>query len=197
MMAAVITFILLGLSWRWAYAVGALPAVLVFWIRRSVKEPEKWKEAKERATFGKEMGAMSDLFTDRQLRRRTIAALSMAIAGQAALWGVAFWSVDLVLAVLQPYHLPQFNIDRAKSAVFFAQQVGAMIGIYLFAAFSERTTRRTAFYTWFTLAWISIPTFFWGVAKAGGASFGIFTPLLRAITFTSAFPAGAQSAVHL
>src|SRR5687767_5200372 len=96
MMAAVITFGLAGLSWRWAYFVGALPALLVFWIRRSIKEPEKWTRAKEeQATLGKEMGAIGELFTDPGLRRNTIAALLMAVAGQGALWGVGFWSVDL------------------------------------------------------------------------------------------------------
>src|SRR5687767_5959441 len=101
MMAAVIVFLLAGLSWRWAYAVGALPALLVLWIRRSVKEPEKWKEAKERASFGKEMGNISELITNPVLRRNTIAALMMAVAGQGVLWGIGFWSVDLLLGVLK------------------------------------------------------------------------------------------------
>jgi MFS family permease len=197
MMAAVITGVLSNFSWRWAYAVGALPAVLVFWIRRSVKEPEKWKQAKERASLGNEMGSIGELFSNPLLRRRTIAALMMAIAGQAALWGVGFWSVDLLRAVLEPYHIVAADAKRASSAMFFIQQVGAMLGIYAFASFSERTTRRIAFYAWFTLAWISIPTFFWGVAKAGGVSFGPFTPVLRAITFSAGLPPGAQSAIHL
>ena len=36
MMAAVVTFTLAGLSWRYVYLVGALPALLVVWIRRSL-----------------------------------------------------------------------------------------------------------------------------------------------------------------
>ena len=36
-----------GEAWRWAFAVGALPALLVLWIRRSIREPEKWQEAKQ------------------------------------------------------------------------------------------------------------------------------------------------------
>lgn len=164
MTAAVVTFSLSGVSWRWAYAVGAVPALLVFWIRRSVHEPEKWTEAK---SAGKELGSIAELFREPTLRRNTIAALLMAIAGQGALWGLGFWSVDLLLAVLQPYHLSEGEIARLKSIMFFVQQIGAFIGVYAFAAFSERTNRRIAFFAWYALAWVTVPSFFWGVAIAG------------------------------
>lgn len=197
MMASVVTFALGGLSWRWAYAVGAMPALLVFWIRRSVKEPEKWKQAKAHVPVGKEMGAIGELFRDACLRRNTIAGLLLAVAGQGALWGVAFWSVDLLLSVLQPYHLGDAQAAHAKSVVFFIQQIGAMIGIYAFAAFSERTNRRTAFIVWFILAWASIPAYFWSVARSSGVTFGPFSKLLGVITFSHGLPPGAQVAIQL
>jgi MFS family permease len=197
MMAAVITFALAGLSWRWAYAVGTLPALLVLWIRRSVKEPEKWKEAKAQATFGKEMGSIKELFSDRVLRRNTIAALLMAVAGQGVLWGVAFWSPDLLIGVLNNYNVPKPDVDRAKSVMFFTQQLGAMIGIYLFAAFSEKTSRKTAFFLWFALAWVSIPAYFWGVPKTAGADLGVLGKILGPITFSSGMIPQAASAVQI
>src|SRR5437762_2738734 len=61
MLAAVVTLALAGLSWRWAYAVGAAPALLVLWIRSVVKEPDKWVEAKAHATAGREMGKIGAL----------------------------------------------------------------------------------------------------------------------------------------
>jgi MFS family permease len=197
MMAAVITLILAEMSWRYAYAVGALPALLVLWIRRSVREPEKWKEAKEAATFGKEMGNITELFTDPTLRRNTIAALCMALAGQGVLWGVAFWSVDLLIGVLRPLGVGEADINRTKSVMFFTQQLGAMIGIYLFAAFSEKTSRKAAFALWFFLAWASIPIFFWGVPKSAGVNLGFLSTILSPITFTGSLPAAAASAVHV
>jgi MFS family permease len=185
MTAAVLTFGMAGMSWRWVYVVGALPALLVFWIRRSIKEPEKWHEAKAQAGLGKEMGSIKELFSDPTLRRNTIAGLLLAIAGQGALWGVGFWSVDLLLTVLKPFDVPQADLDRTRSVMFFIQQLGAMIGIYSFAGFSERTNRKTAFFLWFVLAWLSIPTFFWGVALAGGASIPeALKGVLAAVTFS-------------
>ena len=58
----VVTFSLDGLIWRWVYVVGVLPALLVSWIRRSVKEPEKWSHVKDQASLGRDMGAVGELF---------------------------------------------------------------------------------------------------------------------------------------
>jgi len=51
--------------------------------------------------------------------------------------------------------------------MFLIQNAGSFFGIYLFAAFSERVTRRAAFGLWFALAWASILAFFWGVQGSG------------------------------
>ncbi len=198
MLAATIVFGMAGLGWRYVYVVGALPALLVFWIRRSVREPEKWTQARDQASFGKELGAITELFRDPVLRRRTIAALMMAVAGQGALWGIGFWSVDLLTSVLEPFSLAAADVDRTKSLMFFVQQVGAMLGIYLFAVFSERTNRRTAFFLWFALGCAAIPAFFWGVALAGSASgFDWLGGLLAPLTFTSGLPQGVQTTVAI
>src|SRR4029453_5867362 len=36
-----------GTHWRTAYLVGVIPALLVLWVRLSIKEPASWQEAKE------------------------------------------------------------------------------------------------------------------------------------------------------
>ncbi len=196
MMAAVITFTLAGLSWRWVYVVGAFPALLVFWIRRSIKEPEKWQQAKARESLGEEMGAISELFRDPVLRRNTIAALLMAIAGQGALWGIGFWSVDLLTSVLDPFSVAPADMDRTKSIMFLVQQVGAVVGVYLFAVFSERTNRRTAFFFWFGLGIVVVPLFFWTVALAPATSLPASVDgIAGVLTFSSALPEGARVTV--
>jgi hypothetical protein len=197
MMAAVVTFALAGLSWRYAYAIGALPALLVLWIRRSVKEPQKWREAKLRSPAGRGMGSVGELFSNPVLRRNTMAGLLMAVAGQGALWGVGFWSVDLLLSVLQPYGLTARQADHAKSVVFFVQQIGAMLGIYGFAAFSERHSRRLAFVVWFILAWASIPLYFWGVASWSSGTDGGLLKMHATVLVPNGFPAPAAAIVML
>ena len=181
-------------SWRWAYFVGFVPALLCLWIRRSVKEPEQWKEAREKASMGKEMGNIGALFSNRILRRNTISAVLMATAGVGALWGVGFFSVDTVRAKLKERaaaiekdlaasgqssqlaaKLKEEGLDEkgtgAKvSLLFLLQNSGSFFGIYIFAMFSERFSRKRAFLLWFILAWISVLLFFWGVTKSSHSS---------------------------
>lgn len=187
MMAACVTLGLgdLDLRWRWAFFVGAAPALLVLWIRRSVKEPEAWRQAKERATAGKELGNITELFTDPELRRRTIAGVLMGTAGVGVLWGVAFFSPDLLDEELRRGGEPPATVGRLKSIMFFLQQLGAFFGIYLFVAFSERFTRRSAFFAWFTLAWVSVLAFFWGIEGSGAAAFAravVLAPIMGFFT---------------
>ncbi len=181
-------------SWRWAYFVGFVPALLVLWIRRSVKEPEQWKEAREKASMGKELGNIGALFSHPKLRRNTISAVLMATAGVGALWGVGFFSVDMVRGKLKeraaviekdlaakgeisrlPEELKKAGLDEkgtgAKvSLLFLLQNAGSFFGIYIFAMFSESFSRKKAFFLWFILAWASVLLFFWGVTKASDSA---------------------------
>jgi MFS family permease len=197
MMASAVTLCLgdLDIRWRWAYFIGFLPALLVLWIRRSVKEPEAWTQAKERASFGKELGNISEIFTHPVLRRNTLAAVLLAAAGGISLWGAGFFSTDILreelgtraaeirksleqkgeLAALDDElkreGLDGKGIGNKVSIMFLLQNAGSFFGIYLFAAFSERTNRKKAFYLWFVLAWLSLLAFFWGLKGSGAGAF--------------------------
>src|SRR5919201_1706757 len=37
-------------GWRWGFVLGVLPALLVFWVRVSMREPESWQAARHAAT---------------------------------------------------------------------------------------------------------------------------------------------------
>lgn len=172
-MAALLTMAIgyYDISWRWVYFLGALPAVLIFWIFRSVKEPETWREAKAGAALGKELGSMGELFTNRKLRRNAIAAVLLATAGIGGLWGVGYFSTDMLRGELSRAGWNVKSMSTAVSVMFIVQQVGALIGMYLYAPFSLRFGRKNAFYLWFALAWASILLFFWGLTGTGSGAF--------------------------
>jgi len=163
MAAALICLALSGVSWRWAFVVGVLPAFVVVVIRRSLKEPERWQHAKEvaQSEAGKELGALGDLFRDPVLRRHTIAATLLATAGVGGLWGVGFWTPDLLTIALKPLNLATDQMTRYRSYVFLVQQAGALFGMYAYAVFSERTSRRGALLIFFLLAWAAVEGMFW------------------------------------
>jgi hypothetical protein len=178
MMAALITLALSGQGWRVAYFIGAVPALLVLWIRASVKEPEKWKQAQANAKEG-ELGNMLDLFRDPVLRRNTIAGTLLALAGVGGVWGVAFFLPDLVGSVFRPMvtNLPHVlalpEADRAaairktlqdyRSTVSLVQQVGAFLGMFSYAILSERIGRKPALAIFFVAAFVAVQATFWGV----------------------------------
>jgi len=155
-------------NWRLAYFIGAIPALLVLWIRKSVKEPEAWHEAK---SVGQELGNIKELFTDPVLRRNTIAGMLMGTAGVGALWGVGFFSADMLRGELLAGGVDAKTTSIRMSNMFILQNIGAFFGIYLFAVFSEKTSRKAAFYLFFALAWASILGFFWGVQGAGADAY--------------------------
>ncbi|MBI3856866.1 MAG: MFS transporter [Planctomycetes bacterium] len=172
MMAAVITFVITSANfdWRVVYFVGAAPALLVLWIRRSVHEPEQWVHAKERASVGKEMGKIGELFSHPELRRRLIASVLLCTAGVAALWGVGFFSTDFVLTELERGGMDGKSRGQIKDVMFFLQNLGSFFGIYTFAILSERLNRRKAFLISYVMAWISILVFFWTIADTGAGA---------------------------
>ena len=146
MMAAGITLTLSEAGpgyWRIAFFLGVLPAILVFFIRRVVKEPESWSEAKEKARQENlAIGSIPALFANPELRRRTIAGTLLAAAGVGGLWGVGVWLPDLIGLAFPDK--TGADLTRMKGYVGLAQQSGALLGMLAFAPISERIGRRPA-----------------------------------------------------
>jgi len=93
---------LAGLStWRWMFIVGALPALLVFFIQRKLKEPEVWVRMKASTGISVRAGSYRALFESPKWRKNTIIGLLLACAGVIGLWGIGFFSIDLQRSVLE------------------------------------------------------------------------------------------------
>jgi MFS family permease len=189
MLASAINFGIHGdVRWRWVYFIGIAPAFLVVWIQKGVKEPEAWLQAKQRATLGREMGSIAAIFSHPVLRRSTIAGVLMAVAGQATLWGVAFFSTDFVREQLINGGMSRDNAGRLKDAMFFIQNLGSFFGIYVFALLAERFNRRKAFMGSFVAAWISMLVFFWGVSASGKSAPFVAPALAFVMGFCTLMP---------
>jgi MFS family permease len=73
---------------RYLFLVGVLPALLVFWIRRAVPEPEEWRAAKA-AAHQHEPG-VRDLFRG-QVRAVTLRVALVCGVALTAHWAFMFW----------------------------------------------------------------------------------------------------------
>lgn len=89
----------LGWGWRGLYYLGALPALVAVFVIWRLKEPEKWVAARAAATHRPSrhrLGSIQDLFRVPLWRRNTLVGVSLAVAGVLGLWGVGFYSPELI-----------------------------------------------------------------------------------------------------
>src|SRR5262249_1783392 len=91
----------------------------------------------------------------------------MGTAGVGALWGVGFFSTDLVITELTKGGVDPKDRNELKNIMFLLQNLGSFFGIYVWALFSEKSNRRIAFFVSYALAWISVLVFFWTVSGRG------------------------------
>ncbi|MGC4047414.1 MAG: MFS transporter [Armatimonas sp.] len=189
MMSALITLSLSNTGagyWRGAFFVGAFPALLVFFIRRVVKEPEAWEGAKAQAIKAElDIGSIPGLFKDPELRKRTIAGTLLAIAGVGGLWGVGFWLPDLIGQAFQ--NLQGAELTRFRSYVGLTQQSGALIGMISYAAISERIGRKPALLGALILAFLAVQGAFHYIRNAQTAFAWAFVLGLCALAPFSAY----------
>ena len=96
-------------GWRWVFAVGILPALVVVLIRRTLHEPEAFTETRARRARLKELALEQLGETDRRFRRFVLVQLfsppllkymlvciGMSIGGLFAFWAVTTWTPQIV-----------------------------------------------------------------------------------------------------
>ncbi|HZF00530.1 MAG TPA: MFS transporter [Methylomirabilota bacterium] len=86
--AVLANYLMAGAPPKYLFLVGVLPALLVFWIRRAVPEPEEWHAAKAQAK-NHEPG-IAELFRG-ETRRVTIWVMIVCGVSLTAHWAFMFW----------------------------------------------------------------------------------------------------------
>jgi MFS family permease len=155
-------------SWRWMFLAGAAPAPLALVVFKKLKEPESWLRARAEK---KRMGSFGDLFADPRWRRNSIIGMLLAFAGVVGLWGIGFFSYDLLRPVLERTFKAEGLTGAALSGktttwigiTSLVQNFGAYLGINAFTWLTTRTNRRTAFAVSFVAAMGMTAFTFWRV----------------------------------
>jgi MFS family permease len=137
-------------GWRYGFLVGVLPALLVFWVRMTMREPESWQVAREAAAKDAErrLGRFADLFRTPKLRRHTLLGTALAIIGLATFWGTHFRGKDLLRqarAESRQSHASATDLKHYEMLGMFLVTLGGGMGLLAFAPISQRYGRRPAF----------------------------------------------------
>ena len=134
-------------AWRWMFAAGALPALLVFYLRRYVTEPDIAATAHVILEKQGRQPQIWEIFSGSTLKTTIIAAL--AVTGcQGGYYAISFW-------------VPQFltkerHLSIVGSTGYLATLiVGSFIGYLVGAWLADRIGRRNLFLT-FSLGAIAV-----------------------------------------
>jgi MFS family permease len=134
-------------GWRVLFFVGILPSLMVVPIIFALKEPDSWLKAKAAAAAGAlpkgNIGSPVELFRDPRWRRNTIVGLFLGVSGMIGLWGIGFFSPELISTALKG--ASQDVVDRVRGLGTAFQDVGSFFGMVTFTVVASFLSRRLAF----------------------------------------------------
>jgi MFS family permease len=94
-------------GWRLGFVVGGVPALLIIWIRLSLREPEGWRNVHAATQAGvARAGNLRELFGP-EFATRTIVGVGLAAVGLATFWGVHVYGKNLLRQSKEDDHLTQ------------------------------------------------------------------------------------------
>lgn len=126
-------------AWRWMFAIGALPAVLVFFLRRYVEEPKIAVETLAKQKISGDRPALWEIFSG-PIAKTTILASLAATGCQGGYYAITFW-------------VPRFLTTERKLSIVGSTGylatliIGSFIGYLVGAWLADRIGRRKLFLT--------------------------------------------------
>jgi MFS family permease len=124
-------------AWRWMFVIGALPALLVFYLRRYVTEPEIAAATRAKQAQAGDQPPLWEIFSGPILKTTILASL-MATGMQGGYYAVTFW-------------VPRFLTTERKLSVVTSTSylsaliIGSFIGYLVGAWLADRIGRRNLF----------------------------------------------------
>jgi MFS family permease len=126
-------------AWRWMFAIGALPALLVFFLRRYVEEPPIALEARARQAAAGDQPAMWEIFSGPILKTTILASLA-ATGCQGGYYAITFWVPRFLTTERQ---LSIVSSTGYLAALIIGSFAGYLVGAWL----ADRIGRRNLFLT--------------------------------------------------
>jgi MFS family permease len=133
--ASLANFVMASAPPRYLFLVGVLPALMVFWIRRSVPETAEWQAAKSKAS-GNEPG-LGRLFGP-EVRRTTLWVVIVCGISLTAHWAFMFWHQQHLRTLPDVLSLSEEQKNKLASAAMYLVIGSSVLGNF-FAAWLSRS----------------------------------------------------------
>lgn len=159
--AAALAYALFGdLGWRFMMALAVLPAILVWFIRRFVKEPPESTEAirirRERKRAGtKDAFVLRRLFM-RPLLRPTLVCTAIATGALIAFWSVSTWYPQIIRQMGAEAGTEPGDIAHNVALASMLFNAGGVIGYAAWGFIADAIGRKPTFLLTFGVAAVAI-----------------------------------------
>jgi MFS family permease len=198
-----------GSGWKYMFLVGAIPAFLCVFIQMRLKEPEKWVQARAAGrASGVKFGSYAALLGDPRWRSSALLGMVLCIAGVIGLWGIGFFSPELVGDVIRnsliAEGVPAEEIAGRQQYWIginsIVQNLGAFVGMLVFTRLAQGMGRKPAFALAFVAALAATVGYFqffngrgdiWMSAVMGACQLALFAGF--AIYLPELFPTSLRS----
>ena len=130
-------------TWRLMFAIGAVPALFVLYLRRGLEESEKWKQAvlnkrwnatgtgttstSERRPF-----TLHQLFREPEARRRVLLTFVLSVVTTVGWWAISSWLPTHTLAIAKAQGAADAPSWASRVTIFYT--LGALVA-YMAAGF--------------------------------------------------------------
>lgn len=169
-------------AWRYLFLVGALPALVVLYVRRTVHDPEMWTELHNRrrtarvtAAGGGQVGPadrellrspFTSVFSQPHLRRRALRLLLITVASVIGLYSVSAWIPQYTGQLAKHLGLPAGAWAANAGLVFNA---GSVPGYLLLGYLADKCGRKPTMLGYYAGSALILPIFFFAVSTPGVA----------------------------
>lgn len=135
---------------RYVFLIGIVPALLVFWIRKKVPEPEAWQQAAAVPKPG-----LRELFRG-SLARITWHTTMVCALSLSAWWLFIFWQAQHLRKILSLEGATPTTVTQRATAAFFVMIAVSIAGNYFAGWLARRLGMRGAIIAMFALLFASM-----------------------------------------
>jgi MFS family permease len=148
--AGVVAAVMPRFGWRAVFFVGIVPALITLWLRRSLREPEAWREIQTTRT------PIRTLFRG-TLGYSVLICATMNAATLFGYWGLFTWMPRFLSA-------PAAEGGRGLSLIqtsawTIVMQIGTFLGYIVFGYLADRYNRKYTYISFLAIAALLVPAF--------------------------------------
>ena len=154
--AALTALILPRFGWRSVFFAGIVPALIVFWIRRCVPEPDIWLKSRRLSAARSFRPQLGDLWRGEHRRRFIVATVANA-GTMFAWWGLFTW-IPAYLSLPPDRGGAGLSVVKTSTWIIL-MQVGMWLGYVSFGYISDRIGRKLSYAGYIFIAAALVPVY--------------------------------------